>query len=344
MTIRGLDASDDTALAAWHAAYAAAESHERPHATPWRLEEMRANLTGSRTGEQLWAFAGYAEGEVVSGGLLTLPMLDNLRLAHVECWTRPDRRRQGHGTTMLEHLADAAREAGRTRLSTQTAFPLDVPADGSGHPSADFLTHRDFCFALGDVMRSLDLPPDLDRVRRLAEEAAPYHSGYTLRRFSGPVPDDILLPFGELVGSLVTEAPLGEKEREVEVVDEARIRSDEAVFAASGRTKYTTVALAPGGEPVAYTEVVAPLHDPDTVFQWGTLVRREHRGRRLGMATKVHNLLWVAAEEPGRRRLVTWNAEANTHMVGVNEALGFRPVERLAEFERSLQVEERPAL
>jgi hypothetical protein len=32
----------------------------------------------------------------------------------------------------------------------------------------------------------------------------------------------------------------------------------------------------------------------------------------------------------------TWNAEVNTHMVAVNDALGFRPVEYLAEFQRRL--------
>jgi len=34
--------------------------------------------------------------------------------------------------------------------------------------------------------------------------------------------------------------------------------------------------------------------------------------------------------------LTTYNAESNTHMVGVNEALGFRPVERLGNLQRRL--------
>lgn len=35
-------------------------------------------------------------------------------------------------------------------------------------------------------------------------------------------------------------------------------------------------------------------------------------------------------------RLTTYNAEVNAHMIGVNEALGFRPVARLGDFQKKL--------
>ena len=72
-----------------------------------------------------------------------------------------------------------------------------------------------------------------------------------------------------------------------------------------------------------------PSYDPEHVYQWGTLVRPAHRGHRLGLATKVHNLRRFQAGESGRSLLFTYNAEVNTHMIGVNEAMGFRPVQRL---------------
>jgi RimJ/RimL family protein N-acetyltransferase len=125
-------------------------------------------------------------------------------------------------------------------------------------------------------------------------------------------------------------------ELEPEVFDAERVRADEAVFEASGRTKYTTVAVAPDGELVAYSELVVPRHDPGRVYQWGTLVRPAHRGHRLGVATKARNLLWLQAEEPGLSLLVTYNAEVNGPMIAVNEAMGFRPVERLGEFQRQI--------
>ena len=173
-------------------------------------------------------------------------------------------------------------------------------------------------------------------LQRLARDAAPWHADYRIRDFAGPVPEDIIDGFGELVGSLLSEAPMGDLEIEPEVFDATRIRADEKVFEASGRTKYTTVAIAGDGTVAAYSELVVPSYDPGRVYQWGTLVRPDHRGHRLGMATKVHNLRRVQEREPGRTMLFTYNAEVNTHMIGVNDAMGFRPVQRLGEFQKKL--------
>ena len=336
LEIRPLDAADPEKMAAFHATYHAAQVSGRAFPTPWMLEEMRADLLGERTGERALAFSGYVDGDVVCAGQIWLPLKDNLHLANVEVNTHPAHRRHGHGSAMLEHLTAVARGEGRRTLTAEVAAPYDGPADGAGHPDVQFLTRRGFTFALGDVMRVLDLPVDPALLRDLAGRAAPHHTAYTLRRFKGPVADDIAEPFGRLLGALMTEAPVGDKELEPEVFDLDRLRADDRVFAASGRTKYTTVALAADGEVVAYTELVVPRHDPGHVYQWGTLVLREHRGHRLGLALKAANLRWLQEELPGRRLLVTFNAEVNAPMVAVNEAMGFRPVERLVEFERKL--------
>jgi GNAT superfamily N-acetyltransferase len=331
-----LEPADPDQLAAWHAAYLAADTAGRVHPTPWMLEEMRADLLGERTGERSLAFARRESGRLVSAGLVVLPLKENLDVASVGVWTHPEARRRGHGTAMLAHVESVAREHGRRTATVEVFVPYDAPVDGAGHPDVDFAIDRGYRLDLSNVVRVLDLPVDEERVRGLAEEAARYHRDYTLRRFSGPIPDDIVVPFGELLGSLMTEAPMGEVAREHEVMDVERIRADEAVFEASGRTKYTTVAVAPDGALAAYSELVVPRHDPGHVYQWGTLVAPGHRGHRLGMATKAHNLLRLQAEEPGRSALVTTNAEANRHMIAVNDALGFRPVERLVELHRSL--------
>ncbi len=336
MDIRRLDAADPEQMTAFHATYYAAHVFGRTYSTPWMLEEMRADFLGERTGERGLGFCGYVDGQVVTVGMVWLPLKDNLHLANVEVGTHPEHRRRGHGSAMLEHLTEVARAEGRRTLTSEVAAPYDGPHDGAGHPDADFLTHRGFTFGLGDVMRVLDLPADPRLLRRLADEAAPHHADYTLRRFKGRVPDDIVEPFGQLTAALVTEAPMGEMELEREVFDLERIRADEEVFAASGRTKYTTVAIARDGDVVAYSELVVPRHDPGRVYQWGTLVLPAHRGHRLGLATKVHNLMWLQQERPEGGLLVTFNAEVNGPMIAVNEVMGFRPVERLVEFQKRL--------
>jgi len=66
--------------------------------------------------------------------------------------------------------------------------------------------------------------------------------------------------------------------------------------------------------------------------QWGTYVHRDHRGHRLGMATKARNLLTVQKSHPERTLLHTTNSPVNGPMVSINEAMGFVPNEVLGEF------------
>lgn len=336
LSIRAIDPRDDAELAALHATHLASQTHGRPHATPVMLEEMTARLRGRSVGERHQVYGGYLGDELVVGGFLELPLLDNTEQAWIGVDTRPERRRQGHGSAMLTHLLDAAREHGRSVVGAQAAYPFDGPADGSGHPDAEFLRRHGFEFSLGEVQRVLDLPVSTDLLDHLVTEAAPHHAGYSIRQVRGPMSEELIDSFGELIGQLVVEAPMGELEFEAEVYTRERIRADEEVFEASGRTKYTTLALAPDGRCVAYSDLVVADHDPGRVYQWGTLVSPEHRGHRLGMATKAHNLRWLQGERPDLRQVTTWNAEVNTHMIAVNERLGFRPVERTGEFQLKL--------
>ena len=79
----------------------------------------------------------------------------------------------------------------------------------------------------------------------------------------------------------------------------------------------------PGAPPPPFPPP-RPSHD---VWQWGTLVNRNHRGHRLGMAVKVRNLEQLAAASSGRVRVLTCNAETNRHMVDINVRLGFEAIE-----------------
>ncbi|HSE08571.1 MAG TPA: GNAT family N-acetyltransferase [Nocardioidaceae bacterium] len=335
MRIEPLDARDEVAMKAWHDAFLASQQHGRPHAVPMRLEEMRAKFIAERDTERDLGFSGTVDGSVVAVGQVYLTLRDNLDQAFLEVNTHPDGRGRGHGTQMLDHLEQVARDHDRSVLVGEVAYPFEAPTDGAGTPYAEFVRRRGYTFALGNVQRVLDLPADEAMLRALVEEAEPHHRGYTFRQFTGAVPEDLVGSFVEIVGTLMTEAPTGEIDHEPEVFDVARVRADEEVFAASGRTKFTTVAVDGKGEVAAYSEIVLPAFDPGKVYQWGTLARPQDRGRRLGLATKARNLLW-AQPQLGRATLVTFNAEVNAHMIGVNERMGFRPVERVGEYQKRL--------
>jgi RimJ/RimL family protein N-acetyltransferase len=152
----------------------------------------------------------------------------------------------------------------------------------------------------------------------------------------GPIPDDLIDSWARLSSTLLTEAPMGELDLEAEHVDATTIREDEAVVAKQGRTKYNTAALDAAGEVVACTDIARTVHESDRAYQWGTLVDPRHRGHRLGLAVKVANLRLLQSDTGDARRLVTYNAEVNRHMIAVNDRLGFVPVARLGEFQKRL--------
>ncbi len=134
--------------------------------------------------------------------------------------------------------------------------------------------------------------------------------------------------------ALMTEAPTGELEIEPQAADVEALREDEVLLAKQGRTKYSTVALDADGHAAAYTDLVTTIHEPERAYQWGTLVVRAHRGHRLGLAVKIANLRQLQEKRPDLGQLTTFNAEVNSHMIGVNERMGFVPVERLGEFQK----------
>ena len=297
---------------------------------------MRADLNADVRRRVYRAFAGTVDGEVVCAGQIGMPMLDNVETATVAVDTLPDRRGCGHGTAMLEHLVDLARCAGRTRLFAETSYPYDSARDGRGEAGPDFLTARGFVFALGDVHRVLDLPVGDPLRESLAPEAAVHHRDYRLETWAGPVPEEYLASYVALDAKVATEAPTGALELDAQTADVEAYREMEALFAKQGRTVHSAVALDRTDCVLAYTAAGVPSLEPGRCYQWGTLVDQAHRGHRLGLAVKAANLRRIQAEAPSLRSMTTFNAEVNDHMVAINERLGFRPVERLGEFQRRL--------
>ena len=219
-------------------------------------------------------------------------------------------------------------------LTGLAGWAYDSGSDGEGASGPGFARAVGYDLALSEVQRELRLPVDEQLLERLAVGAAPAHAAYSLRSWVGPVPDDLLRGWAELTSTLVTEAPTGDLEIEQEAVDPAAIREREAVVERQGRTKYNTVALDADGTVVAYSDLATTVHEPGRAYQWGTLVRPQDRGHRLGVVVKVANLRLLQGERPDIVRLTTYNAEVNRHMIGVNEAMGFAPVARLGDFQK----------
>jgi GNAT superfamily N-acetyltransferase len=337
LQIREVDPRDDPGFAAFHVAYWSAQHHELgPACAAWTAPELRVALQEPNRRFRQTAYVGVEDGAVVVTGWTGLPLLDNTDSARLEVHVPAASRRRGRGTTMLRHLEHLVREQGRTLLDAEAAWTHDRGPTGAGSPGMAFARSHGYALTLVDVQRELALPVDDALLDELAARAAPHHAAYTLRSWVGAVPDEIALSWMTLSSSLMTEAPVGEKVVESEVVDVAALREGEATVAKQGRTRFNTVALDAAGEVVAYTDLVTTVHEPGRAYQWGTLVRGADRGHRLGLAVKVANLRLLQEASVPATRLTTWNAEVNEHMVGVNDLLGFVPVARLGEFQKRL--------
>lgn len=324
--VERVDVADETAMQTLHDVFRLAYAVDAPDDPVPTFPEIlaQARATQASTRREFWL--ARSSGVPVAAYRLDLPMQDNLDLVEVDLAVHPEYRHRGHGRALLDHLEERARVLGRSRLITQVAEPFD----GTENRAMRFAEAAGATRSLGEMHRVLQLDSvDDARLAALRSEAEAAAAGYELVAWTGPCPDELVDGYAALVARMSTDAPLGDLPIEPEHWDRARVRERDAVMASQGRTAVATAArLGPNGPLVAYTDIVTTRHDPSNAFQWDTLVLREHRGHRLGLLVKVANLERLRAEQPDARRLHTWNADSNTFMVSINEAMGFRPVQR----------------
>jgi GNAT superfamily N-acetyltransferase len=273
--------------------------------------------------QQIW-LATSASGALLGSYLLQLPERDNRANGFVALVVAPSCRRQGVGTALIAHAAGQAAAAGRTVLMS------DARIGAPGHAFAESAGARP---GIREVRRVLDVGPDLHaRLAGLRAEAGQHSAGYTLRRWAGITPDELVEPVCAL-NAAMADAPHGDS-FEPMVWDADRVRAEDKRVVAEGTRMYSVAALQDAtGAGAALTQVFI---DPDGAgwgFQGLTAVAREHRGHRLGLLIKVAMLEQLAEAEPQLSHIMTVNADVNEHMIAVNEKLGHRVSDYFQTFE-----------
>ena len=333
LQVRALDTADEPMLRRWYHLTEAADTYQRPWATQWSFEEMRIRVRPD-DGSERWLLTGAFDGEQMLGaGLMVLPMLDNTDMVFAGVWVEPQLRRRGIGSAVMEHLVASTRAEGRSVVLVDSGLPGD---DREGHPYARFARKHGFTMANVEVHRVLDLPLERDVLETMRLEAAAHHPGYRILTFEDGLPADLVASYLHLSNQLALDAPTGEIEFEPEGVTPEVYRQQMGRMAEQGRHRLTSLAVTADGEAVAYTDLVIPPADRPKVYQWGTLVRRDHRGHHLGAAVKVANLLALQERYPDRTEIHTTNSEVNDTMIGINDRFGFRVVEICPEFQLKL--------
>jgi GNAT superfamily N-acetyltransferase len=280
-------------------------------------------------------------GRPVGAARMSLPKLDNTAVAELWIVVHPEHRRRGIGRALLDVALKRARHASRTSVMGEVPERLrDELGDGDGtrSPGAMFAAAVGAKEALAEMCRALDLHSvDEDRMAALEAEALSRSEGYELVQWVGPAPDDLLPDLARLTSRLSTDAPMGDLVWEEENWDGERYREAEAEAASTGRDWVTTAARqVDNGRLVAYTDIGVSRFQPETAFQWTTIVDGAHRGHRLGMLIKVANLRLLRREHASAQRIFTWNADSNEHMLAINQAMGFQPVAKWCEWQLHL--------
>ena len=331
LEIRPVDKSDEQSLYDVWSVLHAADAHDRPFdlRAPWSTALRTWQLTSSDNESLFWTAR---IGEVVVGtATVGLPLLDNTTTAYIDGAVLPEHRRRGIGGALLEAVVGRMRADGRHVLQATPHSPVDRPGPGEA-----MLGQRGFELAISAMSKACDLVATEPTWDSLEAEVAPHHAAYRLVPWRDRVPEELVTGYCVLNEAFMDETPMGDLDYEPEVWDADRVRARDDRFEATGRHQFGVLAYAADGACVASTELFVNEVASWRGFQGGTLVLPGHRGHRLGLAIKLANHRAVRAAYADCTHLFTENAGVNAPMNDVNEALGFRDVERALEMQRRL--------
>ncbi|ADD45734.1 GNAT family N-acetyltransferase [Stackebrandtia nassauensis] len=277
------------------------------------------------------------DGRIVGSVHIGMFLGDNEHLLSTDISVHPGFRRRGVGTALLDAATRAGREAGRTVLSAAAAEPLPGglarTTDGR-----DFLLHHGF--KVGNTVRSriLELSSIEGAVEReLLDESWPKAEGYELVQWTGATPSEHAAGAAALASRLVSDVPFGDLDIEEVTYDTDRYLRKESIEMRRGFDfACTYVKHVASEELVAHSVISVNSEAPQYGGQWITLVHPDHRGHRLGMIVKIENHRLLRRTHPGVRWIETANAEVNSHMVAINERLGFTELFRHLDFQREI--------
>ena len=311
-----LDPAHTALFADWVAVHnAAGRAVWGPRAQQVTPEEAQALHQQEDHRNTAWAAVG-EDGRVIGAVELIAPLRENLDTVGLWLSVDPALWRRGIGSRLLAHVEEAARAAGRSRVLQHNGEPVE-----DGGAGTRFARRHGYRQVLLDLRQDLSLPVPAERLTALAAKVT--DPAYRVETAWDDLPEEWLADRAHLARRMSTDAPSGVEVDEQDW-DEERVRQLTARARAMGRRTVEAVARhLPTGRLVGYSFLGVSPGTPDLAIQSDTLVLREHRGHRLGLALKLATLRALQDELPQVTTLRTWNAETNTPMLAVNRALGF---------------------
>jgi GNAT superfamily N-acetyltransferase len=246
-------------------------------------------------------------------------------LLRVTLFVLPEHRGRGAGSALLERVVECARSQQRTRISgwTTSGAPSGeafAAARGARVVTRGHINH----LPVGEIDR-----PELERWVEDGPRRAP---GYSLLAWDGPCPDEYLDAFAD-VYDVMNDAPLDDLVVADSSISADFVREWERFVTARGGALWTVVARAPDGDFAGFHNVNWKASRPTVLEVEDTGVHRDHRGRALGKWLKAWMTLRILDQRPTVTDIRTGNADSNAAMLGINVALGYRPLLRTTTWE-----------
>ncbi|MGI8880095.1 MAG: GNAT family N-acetyltransferase [Jatrophihabitans sp.] len=323
MIIRLVNQDDDADVATWLDVVAAARRHDEAEPATWPHREWTLTLRDAERPVRITTYLAEEDGVAVGTGVLEFTLRDNPTLSDINIQVLPEHRRRGIGTALFERLRADSLATGRTCAITF----VDVPLKADASPGSHFAIRHGLTVRIREAHQVLRLPIATAHLEQLIAGTEARSRAYRFELWTGPCPEQWAEEYAGLLGGLSTEAPSGDTQFEADCYDVDRLRASERLAARQGRQVFNAVAVAPDGTLAGHTQLLVPDADldPDRAYQAGTLVWPAHRGHQLGLALKARIHLAAQQQLPELHRMVhTWNAEQNSWMIAVNEALGYR--------------------
>lgn len=323
LEIKPLNADNEADLHSYVGFRAAAQAVDEPGTPAPNLERIASSLRNPRVehGEVIHRIA-CRDGEVVGAAAVALLPGVNARLASASLTVHPRHRRQGIGTALLEALLPELRARGRDSIEA-----WGVTQDSVGEQWA---VARGFSVRAPRVLQRLNIA-EVDP----ATWDVPAPPGYRALQWMGETPEH-LLPSVASTRQSIHDAPRGDVVARPPEWTPELVRAKESAAREAGVEHRVVVAVEEAtGEVVALTELPLYPADETVARQEDTVVTPAHRGHGLGRFVKAHMLRWLLADRPAFDRIDTQTSAENSHMIRVNEQLGFVIARRMVVVSRS---------
>jgi GNAT superfamily N-acetyltransferase len=319
-----IDANSDEKFDAWFGVLQRSErSRDGESGQGWHPDEWRARSIDETAPRvfHLYSYGPTAERPVAVGAL-EVTRDDNLAFIEGNLFVDPAERRRGYGSTLLQELEAAARDL---RRPTLVIFVIEGSREIGSGPNRSFAAGHGYRIAEEHVRRDLEWPRPSGELDHLWETWSPFATDYEIISWTDGTPEELVEARAHLSAIMPTEAPHVDIDVEAEHWDAARVRLHEATTHRMGRDLLVAAARhRASGELVGYSELTVSRDQPQTAYQWDTLVVRRHRGHRLGGLLKVATMRLLESGQYPTRKITTFNSMLNEPMIAVNEALGAR--------------------